>query len=253
MYNQKTRSSVLSGSGCFHRFTIGGAVAAAIGVIAPIGTAIADDPFFVVPVAGQTVCSDFTEPQLSGPQVRINNDGTFSVSVLDSTVLITIRGAQTFLDFVVESGNARVDGLIIKGSSGATLYLYANGLFDEGLTTALTQKIQNVAVCSSGEQFEIPNVPLPSCNVADNRDEEDQCTQTDIDQSTVAIKVATEGPNRGETFFCQCGNAELEVTDVLENVDIDFEKFTGPTFLTVNPTCLKWEKIGGKTVCTASF
>ena len=98
---------------------------------------------------------------------------------------------------------------------------------------------------------------LPMCNAPDNREpgntEESACTAADERQSTIAIKVATKEVENGQTtFFCQCGDAKLEALPQGARVagELTGEAFT---IISLNPTCLKWTKIGGTWFCTGGW
>jgi len=106
------------------------------------------------------------------------------------------------------------------------------------------------------EGVDSSNQPLPKCNVRDNRDakypEANDCTEMDNQQNTIAIKVATrEDPERGiekgQTFLCQCGNAQLVTVE--GTVAGDLDEVESLAITSQNPTCLVWSRVGGKKEC----
>ena len=106
----------------------------------------AADPIQVVAVSGTTVCADFSEPPLVGPDVKVASTGFFNVVVLDSTVRVTLAA-----DFEVLQGPG-VDAFVAKGAKDAQLYTFADAADAQDMTTAASQKIQTVTVCSDGAE-----------------------------------------------------------------------------------------------------
>jgi hypothetical protein len=211
----------------------------------------AAEPIQVVAVAGQIVCTDFSEPRLVGPDVKVNGIGFFDLNVADSVVRVEVHTSQTRADFEVLEGPG-VDAFVAKGAKDAQLYTFADAPDAQELATAASQKIQGVTVCSDGEDTVLPNLPFSSCNVGDNRDlpEDDQCTATDKQQGTIAIKVATKnagGAEKGQTFGCLCG--DIELVDVEGTVPGALDEFEAFAITQVNPTCLVWTKVGGTKKC----
>jgi hypothetical protein len=211
----------------------------------------AAEPIQAVAVAGQIVCTDFSEPPLVGPDVKVSGVGSFNLNVADSLVRVTIHSAQLAADFEVLEGPG-VDAFVAKGAKDAQLYTFADAADAQDMTTAASQKIQGVTVCSDGEETELPNLPLPSCNVFDNRDdfEDNDCTETDNEQGTISFKVATRnagGAERGQTFSCICGDTELE--DVPGTVPGNLDEFEAFAITSQNPTCIVWSKVGGTKKC----
>jgi hypothetical protein len=106
------------------------------------------------------------------------------------------------------------------------------------------------------DAVDYPNLPLPRCNVRDNRDakepQENDCTPTDNLQNTIAIKVVTkddpEGEfEKGQTFFCQCGDVQLETRE--EPVPGNLDELESIAIASQNSTCLVWSRVGGKKEC----
>jgi hypothetical protein len=97
-----------------------------------------------------------------------------------------------------------------------------------------------------------PNQPLPICNVRDNRDdaEENDCIDADNDVNAIIFKVATKaagGVEKGETFFCQCGDVELETRE--DPVPGNLDELESIAIASQNSTCLVWSRVGGKKKC----
>ena len=97
-----------------------------------------------------------------------------------------------------------------------------------------------------------PNQPLPNCNARDNRDdaEENDCIDVDNDVNAIVFKVATKaagGVEKGETFFCQCGNVELETRE--DPVPGSLDELESIAIASQNSTCLVWSRVGGKKEC----
>jgi hypothetical protein len=104
----------------------------------------------------------------------------------------------------------------------------------------------------------LPEGSLPMCNAPDNRappnQEDSACTAADNSQNTIVIKVATEDdPSRevenGQTFFCLCGDARLAPTP-RRTITGTLDEFHSFAIVSLNPTCLVSETIGGTTYCT---
>jgi hypothetical protein len=212
----------------------------------------AADPIQVVAVAGQTVCTNFSTPDLEGPDTKVSGNGFFSVSVAGATVEVEVHTSQTKADFVVLDGPG-VDAVVIKGASSAQLYTFADARDAQDMTSAAVQKIQTVTVCSDGEDTDIPNLPLPACNVGDNREEVSDCTDEDDAINAIIFKYATgdpEGAEPGQSFFCQCGDADAQTEGPLElgnNAILDELDSIG--IVSINPTCFSWSVVGGKKTC----
>ena len=213
----------------------------------------AADPIQVVAVAGQTACTDFSTPDLEGPDTRVSGDGFFTVIVAGATVEVEVHTFQTKVDFVVLDGPG-VDAFVVKGASSAQLYTFADALEAQDMTTAAVQKIQTVTVCSDGQDTDFPNLPLPACNVGDNRDEESDCTAEDDAINAIIFKYATfpaGGVERGQSFFCQCGNADVQTQagplDISNLTELDELDSIG--IVSLNPTCFSWSIVGGKKTC----
>lgn len=244
-----------------------GAMAVAIVTLAaslPLASsAVADEPFQVVTASGQLVCSDFSQPAVFGSEVKVSGPGDYFVNVgpgLGSQVTITLF-TDTTLGFELTSGSDAVDVVVVKGSADAQSYTYADAAFggfppEDSLTTANVQKIQRVTVCSDGESTEFANVPLPSCNVLDNRDDLDDndCTAEDDAIDAIIFKYATQsagGVERGDSFFCQCGDADVQTVagtlDISNNTELD--EVEAISIISINPTCFAWSTVGGKKEC----
>jgi hypothetical protein len=94
---------------------------------------------------------------------------------------------------------------------------------------------------------------LPMCNARDNRDagqQESACTAADNRQHTIAIKVATKddlqgGVESGQTFFCQCGAAQLLPVQEGEMIAGELDEFQAIGIVSLNPTCVQWSSVGG--------
>ena len=212
----------------------------------------AADPIQVVAVSGQTACTDFSVPDLEGPETRVSGDGTFVVSVAGATVAVLVHTSQTRADFEVLEGPG-VDAVVIKGAADAQLYTFADARDAQDMTTAAIQRIQRVAVCSDGEDTDFPNLPLPACNVGDNRDDVDECTEADDAINAIIFKYATgdpEGAEPGQSFFCQCGDADAQTEGPLElGNDAILDELDSIGIVSINPTCFSWSTVGGKKTC----
>ena len=64
----------------------------------------AADPIQVVAVSGTTVCSDFSTPDLVGPDTKVSGNTIFNVIVAGATVEVEVHTSQTKADFVVLDG-----------------------------------------------------------------------------------------------------------------------------------------------------
>jgi hypothetical protein len=214
----------------------------------------AADPIQVVAVSGQTVCTDFSTPDLVGPDTKVSGNSTFNVIVAGATVQVTVHTSQTRADFLVLAG-AGVDAFVVKGSASAQLYTFADARDAQDMTTATVQKIQTVTVCSDGEDTDFPNLPLPACNVLDNRDDPDpgdnDCTAEDDAINAIIFKYATgdpEGAEPGQSFFCQCGDADTQTVDELA-ISGTLDELDSIGIVSINPTCFSWSIVGGKKTC----
>jgi hypothetical protein len=239
-----------------------GAVTVAIVTLAtglPLGgSAMADEPFQVVAVSGQVACSDYTIPEgLEGSSERISGVGPHFVNFgpgLLSEVRIDLFG-DTSLDFQVSAGPDLVDVFVVKGSADAQQYAYLDASFGEGLTTARIQRIQEVTVCGDGQDTEFPNLPLPACNVGDNRDgEENECTAEDAAINAIIFKYATipaGDVEAGQSFFCQCGTANVQTQEGPLDISglTELDELDSIGIVSLNPTCFSWSIVGGKKTC----
>jgi hypothetical protein len=102
------------------------------------------------------------------------------------------------------------------------------------------------------EGVDYPNEPLPSCNARDNRvdAEDNDCIDADNDVNAILFKVATKaegGVEKGETFFCQCGDVELETRE--DPVPGSLDELESIAIASQNSTCLVWSRVGGKKKC----
>lgn len=212
----------------------------------------AADPIQVVAVSGQTVCTDFSTPDLEGPNTKVTGNTIFNVIAAGSTVEVQVHTSQTRADFVVLDGPG-VDAVVIKGASSAQLYTFADARDAQDLATAALQKIQTVTVCSDGEDTEFPNLPLPACNVPDNREEVSDCTPADDAINAIIFKYATgdpEGAEPGQAFFCQCGDADAQPEGPVELGDnAILDELDSIGIVSINPTCFSWSVVGGKKTC----
>jgi hypothetical protein len=101
---------------------------------------------------------------------------------------------------------------------------------------------------------------LPMCNASDNRappsEEESACTAADNSQSTIVIKLATEddlerGVSFGQTFFCQCGDANLRLAEPGEVAEGKVVGLQSIAILSLNDrtVCVSWSLSGNTWVC----